>query len=142
MLFAIQLRTPRGSMLQSILRRKLGVTAATVSKMIRALEQLGFVRRRRWESGDKRQIWVELTRKASKLLRRIDRQIVRPGRFFTALYGALGFVGANVGTLKDFLDTLRTGLGDRAQLYFPWPSHGSGANGESNAIAQRQNDAS
>ena len=46
--------------LQSAIRRVLGVTAATVSRMLRSLEQLGLVRRMRCEF-DKRDRVVELT---------------------------------------------------------------------------------
>src|SRR5581483_6609271 len=46
--------------LQSTIRRLLGVTAPTVSRMLRSLEQLGFVKRMRCEV-DKRDRVVELT---------------------------------------------------------------------------------
>ena len=55
-------------MLQSDLRRALGVTAPTVSRMLRSLEELGFLGRER--SCDKRQKRVKLTRDGIVRLRR------------------------------------------------------------------------
>lgn len=74
LLYAIQgehhpreLRDPP-SLWQSALRRVLGVTAPTVSRMLRSLEDLGLVRR--WRDGrDTRQRVVALTRKGYALLR-------------------------------------------------------------------------
>ncbi len=107
-------------MLQSAIRRGLGVTAVTVCKMLRALEKSKFVTRKREIAKDKRQVLVVLTRKALKLLRRVDRQIVRPGCLWFALHVTLGMTGENVGTLKFWLDRLREGWGDGARFHFPW----------------------
>jgi DNA-binding MarR family transcriptional regulator len=106
-------------MYQSSIRRALGVTAATVSKMVQALERDGFLKRTRSFIRDKRQVLVELTRKARGLLRRVDRQVIRPGRVWTALYTTL-FVIGEVGTVKFLLDHLRARFGDRATFTFPW----------------------
>ena len=56
-------------MLQSKLRRTLGVTAPTVSRMVTSLEELGLVRRSRFDF-DARQRWVELTHEGLVSLRR------------------------------------------------------------------------
>lgn len=106
-------------MLQSALRRALGVTAATVCKMLRALGKSRFVTRRREIAKDKRQVLVVLTRKALQLLRRVDRQIVRAGYLWLALHTILGMTGENVGTLHFWLDRLRKGFRDGAKFHFP-----------------------
>lgn len=106
--------------LQSAIRRALGVTAVTTCKMLRALEKSKFVTRKREIAKDKRQVLVVLTRKALRLLRRVDRQIVRPGCLWLALHATLGMTGENVGTLKFWLDRLREGLRDGARFHFPW----------------------
>src|SRR5258708_28960910 len=55
--------------LQSSLRKTLGVTAPTVSRMLRSLEQLGLIERARCIS-DRRQVQVTLTAAGLKSLRR------------------------------------------------------------------------
>ncbi len=110
----------RRCMLQSEIRRALGVTAVTVCKMLQALEKSKFVTRTREISKDKRQVLVVLTRKAMKLLRRVDRRVVRPGYLWVALHAALGMTGEGVGTLRFWLDRLRNGLRDGATFHFPW----------------------
>jgi DNA-binding MarR family transcriptional regulator len=105
-------------MFQSSIRRALGVRASTISKMVAALERDGFVRRFR-SFVDKRQVRVELTRKARGLLRRVDRKVIRPGVVWFALYLAL-YLGGEVGTVKFLLDDLRKKFLDRASFYFPW----------------------
>lgn len=140
----------RRCMLQSEIRRALGVTAVTVCKMLQALEKSKFVTRTREISKDKRQVLVVLTRKALKLLRRVDRRIVRPGYLWIALHTTLGMTGEAVGTLKFWLDRLRRGFSDGATFHFPWCDrtlyprrswrfrpHLFGAHGEGHPIAQR-----
>jgi DNA-binding MarR family transcriptional regulator len=112
------------SIRQSDLRRELGVTAATVSKMVRALEKLGLVGRIRAVSTDRRQVHLTLTEMAKKLLRAIQRRVIGPGYLWLAIYSALSFDhtcdGQDVGALKSHLDRFRREWGDRAKLYFPW----------------------
>jgi DNA-binding MarR family transcriptional regulator len=67
---------------QRELRDDLGVSASVISRMVRALEALGLVKRERW-LGDRRQFWVFLTdlgwdciRKAQRLLLRGVQRIV------------------------------------------------------------------
>jgi DNA-binding MarR family transcriptional regulator len=48
-------------MRQSDIRRALGVTATVVSRMVRSLQRLGVVVRRRESEGDRRQMLVALT---------------------------------------------------------------------------------
>lgn len=123
MLFAIR-RHGFEFMQQSHLRRRLGVTAATVSKMVRALEALGLVNRKRSIVKDRRQVDVSLTRKGLRLLRKVERCILAPGYLWLAIYSSLSIRhvldDADAGSLKSFLDRLRAGFRDRATLHFPW----------------------
>ena len=76
------------SMWQSTLRRALGVTAPTVSRMLRSLEELGLVRRR-VDGFDTRQRVVELTRQGYALLRRTMYQLMGSGWVDLAATSAL-----------------------------------------------------
>jgi DNA-binding MarR family transcriptional regulator len=62
---------------QSDLRRKLGVTAPVVSRMLRALEGLGLVTRTRIAHLDQRQRWVMLTARGEALIHKARRWILR-----------------------------------------------------------------
>jgi DNA-binding MarR family transcriptional regulator len=104
---------------QAELRRRLGVTAMTVSKMARGLEKQGLVRRAR-SPLDRRAVEVVLTAKAITLLRSIERKIIKPGIVWMALYSILGIDGVGPGSLKFFLDKLRAGLHDECGFEFPW----------------------
>jgi DNA-binding MarR family transcriptional regulator len=102
---------------QSDLRRALGVTAPTVSVMVRSLEELGLVERRKWIASDKRQVMVILTLKAMRLLRRIDRRIIRPGILWIAARTLLG--GADkLGAVLWWLSKLCVGLRDSATFEY------------------------
>jgi len=105
---------------QRDIRRALGVSAVTVSKMLRALEQLGFVRRRPSLGWDRRQVIVELTRKARGLLRKVRERVIRPGHVFVAIYSMFRMEGEHVGTFAMYLDWLRTRLRDTATFHYPW----------------------
>jgi DNA-binding MarR family transcriptional regulator len=63
---------------QSVLRRMLGVSRPTVSRMLRSLEELGFVRRQRSEV-DRRQLEVRLTGYGRGCVRAAFRSLVRSG---------------------------------------------------------------
>jgi DNA-binding MarR family transcriptional regulator len=123
MLYAIfrrgmDLGAKRRVMDQSDLRRSLGVTAPSVSVMVRSLEALGLVERRKWLANDRRQIMVILTLKAMRLLRRIDRRIIRPGVLWIAARTLLG--GADkLGAILWWLEKLRAGLRDSARFAYP-----------------------
>jgi DNA-binding MarR family transcriptional regulator len=94
LLYAIQgenhsrkLRDPP-SMWQSALRRALGVTAPTVSRMLRSLEELGLVRRWR-DFNDTRQRVVELTRDGYALLLATMEELMGSGLVDLAVTSAL-----------------------------------------------------
>jgi DNA-binding MarR family transcriptional regulator len=110
--------------LQSELRKQLGVTAGVVSRMVRALEKLGWVKREVC-SYDTRQRCIKLTEQGEARMLKARRAVVNgmerlvddaicfgrpdPGRRFRAM-----------ADLESFLDVLRRHFGDRATLYYPW----------------------
>jgi DNA-binding MarR family transcriptional regulator len=106
------------SIFQSHLRRQLGVTAPTTSKMARALERLGFITRKRERFGDRRQILIELTEKGISLLRRVRKEVIDPGILWLALYTAMS-TEQSMGSLAFFIEKFRAGCRDPARFYFP-----------------------
>ena len=113
----MELGAKRRTMNQSKLRRSLGVTAPTVSVMVRSLEALGLVERRKWVDNDRRQVMVILTLKAMRLLRRIDRRIIRRGILWIAARTLLG--GADkLGAVLWWLSKLCVGLRDSATFEY------------------------
>ena len=105
---------------QSEIRRQLGVSAATVCKMLRALEELGFVRRERSMGVDRRQVNVELTRKARGLLRKVHQRVIRPGHVFVVIYSIFAQTNDDAGGFVVYLEYLRECLCDTAKFYYPW----------------------
>ena len=105
---------------QSDIWRALGVTPTTVCKMLRALERLGFVRRTRSIVRDRRQVIVELTRKARGLLRHVLRDVINPGVIWFAVYSAFAMNGKDVQEFKGYLDMLRYRFHDRATFLYRW----------------------
>jgi DNA-binding MarR family transcriptional regulator len=121
---------------QSVLRRILGVTRPTVSRMLQSLEKLGFVRRRRSDV-DRRQVEVRLTAGGWIRIRSAYRSLTVSGWSLVALERVLS--GASVegnddlvaafcpflhlGAIEepqDFLTRIRRGFGDFATLDYPW----------------------
>ena len=105
---------------QSDLWRALGVTPAVVCKMLGALEKLKLVRRARSKAADRRQVNVELTRKARGLLNRVQKFVIRPGLIWFALYTAFGTRNADVRTFNSLLETFRKSFEDNATFLYPW----------------------
>ena len=87
MLFAID-DAPGGSLLQSALRPRLGVTAPTISKMLSSLEDLGLVRRAVLVR-DRRERVVELTAKGKQCLVLAEYELVTSGAIDLAFDCAL-----------------------------------------------------
>src|SRR5689334_22171797 len=87
LLYALHTVPVRG-MLQSLLRRVLGVTAPTVSRMLRSLEGLGLLVRRRSHPGA-RQRWVQLTEQGIGAVRRALYLLVSSGAAALAVDCAL-----------------------------------------------------
>jgi DNA-binding MarR family transcriptional regulator len=110
--------------LQDELRRKLGVTAGVVSRMLGALEQLGLVRRRR--AHDRRRRVVELTERGMACMRRARRLLLQGVR--RIVWDAICFGRhhnpeqrfLHMQQLESYLDVLRRDFGDTATLYYPW----------------------
>ena len=105
---------------QSEIRRELGVSAATVCKMLQSLEALGLVVRQRESTCDRRQIFVILTPKAMRLLAGVERRLIRPGYAYVAVYGALGMCAGSVGAYKSYLDRVRRMYDDPATFHYFW----------------------
>jgi DNA-binding MarR family transcriptional regulator len=110
---------------QSGLRRKLGVTASTVSRMLKSLETLGFVRRR-IALEDGRQRYVELTNRAFAWLRSTRTALLRAAQ--RHLDRALSFGGRrdrgacfqHMCVLEEYLDAMRERFGDSAGRPYLW----------------------
>jgi DNA-binding MarR family transcriptional regulator len=111
---------------QSDLRRKLGVTAPVVSRMLRALERLGWVTRSRNPGGDRRQRWVSLTTRGEEIIHKARRWFLQGVQRFVC--EAICF-GAHrdpiqrlihMDQLESYLRALRSDFGDTATLYYPW----------------------
>jgi DNA-binding MarR family transcriptional regulator len=139
MLYALPHRLPSGrrsrnGMRQSALRRQLGVSRPTVSRMLRSLEELGLVARER-DSHDRRQIFVALTDAGRALIREAIQAFIRSGYIQLALDTALcsepgaperslWHDGAACqiakGTLDGLLTNVRREFGDIARLAYLW----------------------
>jgi DNA-binding MarR family transcriptional regulator len=116
----------RRTILQSELRQLLGVSAPVVSRMVRSLEALGWVARKRPECGDRRQREVTLTGAGFAA--------------FRAAYGPLFHFAKRVvhraicwgkhhdpderfqhmAMLESYVCSLREYFRDRARLYYAW----------------------
>ena len=130
MLYAIKLRNRRG-ILQSALRRTLGVCRATVSRMLASLEELKLVTRKAY-GHDRRQRLVELTTLGRWRIAFAHRHLTRSGWAQLVVDSALGGKGSQyhwyvpeaciavTRLLDGLLDQLRHALFDRAKLHYPW----------------------
>ena len=106
-------------MFQSALRKRLGVTAPTCSRMAKSLERLGLITRKRTWMNDRRQILIELTESAMQLLRVIRKRVIRPGILWLALHTAMSKRATEMGSLEWFTRMFRGGLRDKATFHFP-----------------------
>ncbi|HEY8038569.1 MAG TPA: MarR family transcriptional regulator [Polyangiaceae bacterium] len=115
----------RFSVRQSNLRRALGVSASVVSRMLRALESLGWVVRRR-ARGDGRQYDVLLTESGDQRIRLARRLLLRGVQRIVYHCICMGrHRDANerfrhMEWLESYLRVLRRDFGDTATLYYPW----------------------
>ncbi|MBV9948797.1 MAG: winged helix-turn-helix transcriptional regulator [Myxococcales bacterium] len=110
---------------QSELRGKLGVCASVVSRMVRSLEKLGWVARRR-DPRDRRTWWLCLTERGEQVIREARRLLLRSAARLVedAICGSGGrgrdhrfdrLIG-----ITGYLGSLRNGFADRATLDYPW----------------------
>lgn len=116
-----------GSLTQRELRKKLGVSAPTVSRMVRSLEALGIVTRRR-STDDRRTLDVSLTDAGRRNVRALFYEIFKWDIFGLAIDCALPSLGppANEQRLERLQDDLygvvasiRYAFRDRATLEYP-----------------------
>src|SRR5262249_9698928 len=110
---------------QSGLWRSLGVTPSVVSRMLHSLEELGLIRRKVPEKGDRRQREVFLTDKGLQCLREAYRMTVRwVLRFVLQVISGKHHRDPDARAvymdLEDKLDSLRRSTRDRAKLYYAW----------------------
>ena len=114
------------SRLQSDLRRALGVTAPTVSRMLGSLEDIGYVTRSRCER-DTRQRWVKLTPLGEKRIRRARKVTIDSGLAQLAVDSALtdrwyddDSTFTAMSDMESRLRRIRHAFRDTATLYYPW----------------------
>jgi DNA-binding MarR family transcriptional regulator len=109
---------------QRELRRKLGVTAGVVSRMLKALEGLGLLRR--FRADDRRQNLIELTACGMECIRAARRMFLKGMHRIVCIAICFGrHRDANerflrMAQLESYLRVLRSHFFDRATLYYPW----------------------
>jgi DNA-binding MarR family transcriptional regulator len=112
---------------QRDLRRMLGVTAPTISRMLRSLEELGLVRRRRSDA-DRRLLHVTLTQSGLDRLRRATAAFIGSGAAQLAVDCALtagrihdeSLCLIEMDAAESFLRRIREAFRDIAELHYPW----------------------
>jgi DNA-binding MarR family transcriptional regulator len=111
---------------QTQLCRSLGVTGATVSRMLKSLEELGLVSRER-STVDRRRQRVQITELGRRLMRRAEYGLVSSGNISFAIECALGepwcdetAVFLAVDALDTALHRVRDAFFDDADLFYPW----------------------
>jgi DNA-binding MarR family transcriptional regulator len=124
------LKPCRLGILQSRLRRLLGVSRTTVSRMLTSLEHLGFLTRKpSWS--DRRTRDVVLTPRGRAVITSAHRAFTRSGWAQLAVDSALGTDGAYrwyregdciaaTALVDGLLGQIRRVFGDRATLVYPW----------------------
>jgi DNA-binding MarR family transcriptional regulator len=128
LLYAV--KKERRGIIQSALRKVLGVSRATVSRMLASLEELGLVRRT-FAKQDRRQKLVELTTKGWWRISRAHRHFTRSGWAQLAIDSALASEHAGfhwcdenaclaaTASLHVMLEKVRRGFRDFATLDYP-----------------------
>ena len=112
-------------MIQSDLRRKLGVTAPVITRMLQALRALGWVTRCRIDS-DRRQWWITLTKGGLARIKSAYRIMLRAVQLWVDVAICFGQHRdpdkrlVHMDTLEGFLLALRHELGDGATLTYLW----------------------
>ncbi len=113
-------------MRQSKLREELGVTAPVVTRMLQALEKLGWVDRGHEVWGDRRQRIVSLTQRGKWVIVGARRLLLRAVQRLTCVAICFGRHRKwqsrleSMSTLESYLDALRAQFGDTASLYYRW----------------------
>ena len=113
---------------QAMVRRALGVSRTTVSRMLKSLEELGLVSRQR-DHPDRRQLTVRLTPQGLARVRWAIRRFIRSGAAKLAVDSALaGERWHDEGRacfhameyFESFIRGIRKTFGDSATLYYRW----------------------
>ena len=110
---------------QNELPTKLGVHKSVVSRMLRSLEDIGLVKRRR-RYGDRRQLSVELTEAGIARLRDAVRCLGRASKRLLWMAICFGRWRDRYERLRHMLDydsylrVIRSEYGDKARLVYPW----------------------
>jgi len=128
LLYALMQR--RDGMFQTPLRRTLGVSGATVSRMLDALEDLGLVERRK-DPIDRRRKLVALTALGRERITGAHKDLTRSGWAQLAVDSALGAEGRRtpwhhgacveeMARLNDLLGAFRHAFRDTGSLDYPW----------------------
>jgi DNA-binding MarR family transcriptional regulator len=110
---------------QRDLPRKLGVHKSVVSRMLRSLERIGLVARRR-SSADERKRVVELTEAGMDRLRDAARSLARASRRLLCMAICFGRHRdpyerfRHQAAYESYLNVLRQPFGDTAWLGYPW----------------------
>ena len=117
----------------------LGVSAATVSKMLRALEDLGYVVRKRRER-DRRHQTVYITELGRWVVRRLMFSLIHCGRVERTVlrglaYGNRVLAGTRMNVVLNILTALRKNYTDRAPFIDPWRVGGEGAPADNYELA-------
>jgi DNA-binding MarR family transcriptional regulator len=103
--------------------RLLGVSATVVSRMLRALEGTGIVRRERWER-DRRVLWVSLTDEGVAVVNEVDLSLLETGvvdRTVRAAFAEERQTPMNdVERVETYLTRARIYFRDRAPVRHPW----------------------
>ena len=127
MLYQVHQCRSMGGVRQSDLRRALGVSAPTVSRMLRSLEDLGLVTRE-CDFVDTRQRWVRLTALGLRRIKRACRRLITWGAAQLVVDCVLTYNEAHIPdacfaamcNADEVLRAIRTGLGDTAKVHYPW----------------------
>jgi DNA-binding MarR family transcriptional regulator len=116
---------PRSGRRQSWLRKLLGVTPGVVSRMLGALEKLGWVTRE-VDPFDGRQRLVRLTTNGSTGMARARHPVLRSVQRLVGEAICFGRTRSRtrrflaMSTLDSYLHALRSEFGDTATLYYAW----------------------
>jgi DNA-binding MarR family transcriptional regulator len=112
---------------QRQLREMLGVSRATISRMLISLEELGLIQRRRSDV-DRRQLHVTLTAAGMTRLRRATAAFIDSGAAQLAVDSALtqgrvydeSLCFTQMDTTEGILRLIRDAFRDVARLHYPW----------------------
>jgi DNA-binding MarR family transcriptional regulator len=117
----------RHDVTQREVRGELGVSAATVSRMLKSLEAIGLLRRERAD-WDRRQRLVRLTEAGGRCIRSAIRHFIKWGAAQLIVDSALCPEHWNddmacltaTDAFDNYLNKIRDAYGDVAALYYPW----------------------